>query len=246
MSPIYLTDLDDTLFQTIPKCPANGGDLRLMSTLADGTPSGYATQMQQNLMAWMSKGLVVPVTARGRDVLARVDITQAPAICSNGGCILDDMGELDHAWHDHLIQQSATTDPVLRVYQALTDGLCTTAFRHWSVEENGLDLYIVIKSNLHDEDALVALEREFQTVIPTGWRCHRNGNNLAYLPPWLNKRHAVRYLINHYRNIDPSRPILGLGDSVSDAGFMDLCDFAMIPTGSQLWSSVIRDNAWVD
>jgi hypothetical protein len=246
MTPIFLTDLDDTLFQTMPKVPAGASGLRLMSTLADGAPSGYATQMQQHFMGWLGGGLLIPVTARGRDVLARVDIVQAPAICSNGGCVIDAAGDLDAAWHAHLTQQAADGASVLDVYRAVTDGLCPTAFRHWSVEENGLDLYIVIKSNAHDDDALAELEDALAARLPDDWRCHRNGNNLAYLPPWLSKRHAVRYLIDHYRGESPDRPIIGLGDSVSDVGFMDLCDFAMVPTRSQLWGSVARGNAWVD
>ena len=246
MTPIFLTDLDDTLFQTMPKVPKGATGLRLMSTLTDGTPSGYATQMQQHFLEWLGGGLLIPVTARGRDVLKRVAIAQAPAICSNGGCILDAAGELDKGWHAHLAEQARRGTPVLDTYRAVTDGLCSTAFRHWSVEENALDLYFVIKSNVQDAEALAELEGQLAGRLPDDWRCHRNGNNLAYLPPWLNKRHAVRYLIAQYRAQTPDRPIIGLGDSVSDVGFMDLCDFAMVPTRTQLWRSVTRGNAWVD
>ena len=69
--PIALVDLDDTLFQTVGKCPGGTGEgLRLMSRLVDGSPSGYATQTQQNLLSWLRMGKVIPVTARSRDVLA--------------------------------------------------------------------------------------------------------------------------------------------------------------------------------
>src|SRR3546814_14145990 len=74
MAPVILTDLDDTLFQTMPKCPPGATDLRQMSSLMDGSASGFATKLQQNFLAWHEAGLVVPVTARGRDVLARVTI----------------------------------------------------------------------------------------------------------------------------------------------------------------------------
>lgn len=246
MTPLILTDLDDTLFQTLEKCPSDRRGLKQMSSLIDGSPSGFATPLQQHFLDWLESGEVVPVTARGRDVLARVAIRQAPAIASNGGCILLADGALDLAWHDHLSAQAAEGDAVLDVYRTLTGDLCTTRFRHWSVEENGLDLYIVIKSNERDNAALAALESDLVATKPAGWRCHRNGNNLAYLPPWLSKRHAVRYMIDQVRADAPDTPVIGIGDSISDVGFMDLCDFAMAPTRSQLWADVIADNDWVD
>ncbi len=246
MTPLILSDLDDTLFQTLEKCTPDRDGLKQMSSLIDGSPSGFATPLQQHFLHWLGSGSVVPVTARGRDVLARVAIRQSPAIASNGGCILLADGALDLAWHDHLSAQAAVGDAVLDVYRALTGDLCTTRFRHWAVEENGLNLYIVIKSNARDNAALETLENDLSATKPAGWRCHRNGNNLAYLPPWLSKRHAVRYMIDQVRADAPDTPVIGIGDSISDVGFMDLCDFAMAPTRSQLWADVIADSAWVD
>lgn len=246
MAPLVLTDLDDTLFQTLPKCPPDHAGLRRMSVLADGTPSGFATMMQQHLLQWLSVGQVVPVTARGRDVLARVDIPGAPAICSNGGCIIEEGGALDLAWHSRLQDLAGKTEPVDEVYRRITGALCAVRFRHWIVIENGLQLYIVIKSNEQDHAALAALEVEVSTEVPQGWRCHRNGNNLAYLPPWLSKRHAVRHFIERSRAEWPDRPIIGVGDSLSDVGFMDLCDLAAVPTQSQLWTQITDGSKWIE
>lgn len=246
MAPLILTDLDDTLFQTMPKCPPGATGLRQMSSLLDGTASGFATRMQQNFLVWLEAGQVIPVTARGRDVLARVNIPSSPAICSNGGCILDGQGALDLVWHSQLEEAGRHAESVIETYHALTGNLSLERFRHWSVEENGLDLYIVIKSNERDDAALAQLEAELASILPTGWRCHRNGNNLAYLPPWLSKRHAARYLIDKNRAERPDQPIIGIGDSVSDVGFMDLCDFAAAPTNSQLWTHIVDGSNWID
>lgn len=246
MAPVILTDLDDTLFQTLPKCPPGMDGLLQMSTLQDGSPSGFATPLQQRFLRWLQNGDVIPVTARGREVLARVAIGQAPAICSNGGCILDAGGGLDMDWHDRLSGHARKAVPVEHVYHAVTADLSAERFRHWVVDENGLDLYIVIKSNESDDEALAVLQGELADRLPADWRCHRNGNNLAYLPPWLSKRHAARYLIAAMRAAAPDRPIIGIGDSISDVGFMDLCDFAMAPTRSQLWAQIVDGNGWID
>ena len=197
-------------------------------------------------MRWLKTGTVIPVTARGRDVLARVNISSSPAICANGGCILGDDGELDLLWHKRLDEASRQTNPVAEVYEALTRTLCTDRYRHWSVKENGLELYVVIKSNERDDQALAQLETELTPRLPSGWRCHRNGNNLAYLPPWLSKRRAARYLIEKIRAEQPHQPIIGIGDSVSDVGFMDLCDFATVPTKSQFWTHIVDGSNGID
>ena len=246
LAPLILADLDDSLFQTRPKC----GDwpeerLRLMSRLADGSPSGYATPPQQGLLAWLSAGELVPVTARSRAVLARVAIPQAPAICANGGCILTADGSPDPVWHDHLTAEAQRAEAAGALYPALTDGLCETAFRHWLVSEDSLDLYIVIKSNHGDVPALTALAETLAERLPQGWRIHANGNNLAFLPPWLSKRAAVQYWLEPVRRDTPERLVVGIGDSWSDAGFLDLTDMAMIPTAGQLWQHIAQGHEWI-
>lgn len=242
-APIVFTDLDDTLFQTARKCPdQNISGLRLMSRLIDGSPSGYATKRQEHMLSWFRAGQVIPVTARGTDVMGRVDIEQAPAICSNGGCILETDG-VDQKWHSHLVASAATGPAVETVYAEFTASL-DDRYRHWVVSEYGLPLYIVIKSNIDEGEILNDLDHARLEKMPEGWRRHRNGNNLAYLPAWLNKRHAVTYLIEKIRAAAPDTPIIGVGDSTSDVGFMDLCDFAIAPTNSQLWATVRSNNDW--
>lgn len=245
VTPIVFSDLDDTLFQTLRKCPDEGDGLKVMSTLVDGSPSGYSTPRQQAMLAWLSSGRLIPVTARSTVVLARVQIAQTPAICSNGGCIVLEDGGPDRLWHDRLTEQARRDHAVHDVHQSLTETLDGEIFRHWVVAENGLPLYVVIKSNAGSATELAELSDRHRHLIPATWRRHANGNNLAYMPAWLNKRHAVAYMIEKIRASEPDRPILGVGDSLSDVGFMDLCDFAMAPTGSQFWRAATGNSDWL-
>ncbi|WP_303713906.1 sucrose-6-phosphate hydrolase [Brevundimonas naejangsanensis] len=242
--PVIFTDLDDTLFQTARKCPTGSEGLAIMSTLVDGSASGYATRSQQNFLSWIKTNRVIPVTARSTAVLSRVNISQAPAVTSNGGCIIDNKSEVDLDWHRRLVNLASNTEAVKAVYLALTRDLSEN-FRHWIVSESDLDLYVVVKSNVQEDLILVDLADQLEHRLPKGWRRHINGNNLAFLPPWLNKRDAVSYLMKHIRSQSPEAPIIGIGDSLSDVGFMDLCDFAMTPTQSQLWNSVTHESKWV-
>lgn len=241
---LILTDLDDTLFQTAHKCPANAVNLLPMSYLEGGKESGYATQRQQRLLAWLQDGQVVPVTARSREVLARVNIEQSPAICSNGGCIITNDGEVDTVWHAGLHDKSRRGVAPGDVYDAIRHLVSGDEYRHWLVREDDLDLYLVVKSNIDDGHILAIAEPDLASRLPEGWRVHRNGNNLAFLPPWLNKRDAAQYLIGAIHAADPDRLVIGIGDSHSDVGFMDLCDYAMTPTTSQLWAKMKLENTW--
>lgn len=66
-------------------------------------------------------------------------------------------------------------------------------------------------------------------------RLHFNDNNLAFIPTYLNKAHAVHYFIDTY--IRPrQRPFLtlGMGDSLEDLAFMKHCDYSLFPQSSQI------------
>ena len=155
-------------------------------------------------------------------------------------------GTPDPVWHRHLEAQAHTGITPAALHPELIAGLDGAAFRHWIVSEDGLDLYCVIKSNHGDVPALTAVAEALKPRLPHGWRIHANGNNLAFLPPWLSKRAAVRYMLEQVRCDTPERPVIGIGDSWSDAGFLDLTDMAMIPTGAQLWQHIARGHEWID
>lgn len=53
-------------------------------------------------------------------------------------------------------------------------------------------------------------------------------------------------MLEQVRCDTPERPVIGIGDSWSDAGFLDLTDMAMIPTRAQLWQHIARGHEWID
>ena len=252
MKAIVLADLDDTLFQTRRKLRGHDErELTVMSRLVDGSPSGHATPVQRALLALLDGCALVPVTARSREALSRVDVPAAPAVCANGGCILGDDGEIDAEWHALLAGRAAASsaasgadvDDVLALVDARRGSLDV---RRWIVAEGDLPLYVVAKGNAPEGADLDALRAALAGALPAGWRTHVNDNNLALLPPWLAKRDAVAYLLPCLTRGSPDVPVIGLGDSLSDAGFMDLCHYALAPTGSQLWCAAVADSPWID
>lgn len=248
MRPLVLADLDDTLFQTLRKVPqgTDHGTLTPASWLKNGSVSGYMTPMQSMFLEWLSQGVIVPVTARNRLVMERTFLKGCGrAICSHGGLILDEEGQPDRDWTEHLSALDAASSMTAReAYEVVKTFLEPhgALFRHWMVSEEGLDLYVTVKQNNPVDGDRVAMPvamlhqvcLEASSALPGDWKLHRNGNNAAFMPPWLGKRQAVEHLLDVMRRDGSPRPVVGFGDSTSDLPFMSLCDYMMTPSRSQV------------
>lgn len=246
---VVLVDLDDTLFQTVRKRPAEVPEhaMTAVATDRDGRPLSFATPLQVNFLRWMARdAALIPVTARSLDALRRVRIDYSEAICAHGAVLIGEDGRPDPDWARRMKTAAAASAPVLKHLAELAG---RTALEH-GVElrvrvqaEEGVDLYLLLKHPEADEAALsrvvVAVERE----TPAAWTLHRNGNNAAFLPPFLGKQHAVERLLPRLRERHPEAPVIGVGDSTTDGPFMALCDFAMTPCGSQLAGELFRGRA---
>lgn len=237
---IALVDLDDTLFQTLRKCPPDVPVERLtaLGFAADGSPLSYATPRQMQFLDWLAETThLVPVTARSLDALRRARIPFTAAICAHGGVILDDAGEVDDGWATIIAARAAEhvemlSDLVAAIAtEARGQGVAINAR---VLKEGDLSLYTLAKHADADADALFAVVDAAVPSLPTGWTDHRNGNNVALMPPYLGKAHAAAHILPELRERFPDAPVIGIGDSLTDAPFMGLCDFAMMPTRSQL------------
>jgi len=240
MRVIALVDLDDTLFQSLRKCPPDvpADALTALGFGRDGAPLGYASPRQRHFLDWLAQSaLVIPVTARSRDGLSRVRIEFTMAVCAHGGLILGSDGAPDPDWCAHIAREAAPLAPALNalfeatVAAAADQGI---ALRARLVSEENMDLYILLKHETADEAALGALLDRIEPLVPPGWTIHRNGNNAALIPPFLGKARAVAALLPRLRALHPDSPVIGIGDSLTDAPFMTQCDYAIMPAGSQL------------
>ncbi|MBM5459017.1 trehalose phosphatase [Pseudomonas sp. P66] len=237
--PLVLVDLDDTLFQTARKMP-QGTPRHPASFDVNGEGSGYQTDMQKSLLEWLlSTTDVVPVTARSAEAFNRVKLGfTGSAICSHGGLILNPDRTVNMDWN-------GVMTGILADYQERLPDLCETALRigdqhgvslrGWVVEEENLRHYVVVKHNDgSDSDLILVLNKLRDAGLIDGMHTHSNGNNLALLPTGLSKRVAVEHYLKLDRELNGERPVLGFGDSITDLGFMNLCDFWSTPARSQL------------
>lgn len=243
--PLVFVDLDDTLFQTARKMPE--ASLRICATVdAHEQPNGFMSPVQQNMVNWLlASADVVPVTARSIEAYRRVRLPfNHGAICAHGGAMVHADGAVDQEWHRQMSDSlahfqerlPALSETTLRIGEALGYSL-----RGWVVENDGLRQYVVTKHN-EDDDAVLAKVLERVQVqgqgLLEGLYVHVNGNNLAFLPDGLAKHLAVEEWLRRDRALHGERPVLGLGDSITDFSFMNLCHLWATPARSQLAEAV--------
>jgi hypothetical protein len=234
---ITLVDLDDTLFQTIRKCPPDlpAEALTPLGFARDGSALSYATPRQMRFIELLGQtSHLVPVTARSLDALRRVRIPFTAAICAHGGVVLDQAGQEDSVWASRIAAEAAAhADELVRLVDVIA-ACGDSAIQVRVLTEGAVPLYVLVKHAEQDADALHRLVDAAVPALPAGWTHHRNGNNIALMPPYLGKAKAVAHILPALRARFPDTPVIGIGDSITDAPFMALCDFAMLPTGSQL------------
>jgi len=230
--PLVFTDLDDTLFASRRKQPQ--GALQRVTTATNGHHS-YMSPAQEGLFAWlMATAEVIPVTARSSEAFARVHLPFAgPAVLSMGAVIRHG-GALDPEWHARLERIAA--DEGARLHE-MRGALAAQGpgLRHWIVEEEGLPVYLCAKANAEAPaavtEALAAAAGRLAGLAEEAVAIHVNGNNLSAVPRAISKRAAVAHLAE---TLGAGRPLIGIGDSISDLPFMEMCHMMMMPAGSQI------------
>ena len=237
--PLVFTDLDDTLFQTARKM-AGAPDPALRATEATNGHHSYMTRRQDALVGWLlSTTQAIPVTARSTEAMARCRLPFADhRVCANGAVILLPDGTPDRAWAARIdaacVAAAGTLEALLAEAGRLDAG--AGRFRFWLVHEGGRAVYFCLKSN-GEEAWIDAVEEPLRALAGEGFVPHRNGNNLSLTPSGISKRAAVAHLV---ARLDPagSRPVLGLGDSLTDLPFLELCDLMALPAASQIASRI--------
>ena len=256
-SYIFL-DLDDTLFQTLRKCPQNATRLEVRATLADGTPNSYATVQQQWLWDWLGRGFrIVAVTARDVGAFYRVNLPfQEEVVLNHGAVILNAHRDIDTQWQQHILKDLPDYQhKLLTLWQAI-EHYCARheGFKIRLVNDFDTTWYGVLKHGAGTETplqaVLEAVIKHHPLVLSGCLYWHLNGNNLAILPNSIRKENAVRYLLNRYQQQYPDLITFAAGDSYTDAPFLALCDYAIIPKNTQLASRLLNetktDNASVN
>lgn len=242
-TPLILADLDDTLFQTLRKLGADApsaSELRVGAYDREMKPRSFMTQQQSLLVDWMVEHAeLIPVTARGTEEISRVAIGfKSWAVTTHGAVILTPEGKPDEEWQSIMLDRLASFHDRLEQIQEIATGLFKArgvdAWARINVEY-GKPIYLVMKHrNSHQLDELYAVAKELESLVDTdGFYIHQNSNNIAWLPNCVEKGLAVEFLLAKITAGCGQRPVIGLGDSLSDHRFLRHCAWWGMPQQSQ-------------
>ncbi|MDQ7075095.1 MAG: HAD-IIB family hydrolase [Gammaproteobacteria bacterium] len=240
---LIFTDLDDTLIQTKRKL-ADHSHLLAGAVDREQKPLSYTTPPQRLLLQLLKTGgaILIPVTGRNQAAMDRVllDDFHSYRIVSHGAMVLTEENQPCQTWlasqqHNHDL--SAWAEHLDRLNETLNSYIKQQAFpiACHPITEAGMTAYLSIKADrLHyQESQLDYLMEHLKPQLKQGERWHRNGANLALLPPYTCKAKAVQFVTEQLQ-IHKHELVMGFGDSVSDLAFLRQTHFGLFPIGSQL------------
>lgn len=253
MNGYLIADLDGSAFDSGGM--GWGDEPQVVARNSHGEASSVMNRQQRLLLSMLNAGdlTVVPNTARDFHSFKRVQLRFTDhAILSFGAVILsppadgEDFGRPDPEWDAFIRPQSQELarelDYVLSLMHSTAEryGLCES-LRMEELGDMGMRLYANAKDRSPDQCSLSLLQEACGECLPAGWWVHRNGHNLALLPPYLGKEKALAWFLRH--RAEPERAaglILGLGDSASDLSFLGNCHYALVPTRSSVVAALRR------
>ncbi len=249
MRILTFLDLDDTVFQTKRKCPPDV-PLEVGALSKTGEPLSFMTPAQRTMLGWLlSTTTVIPTTGRDAAALSRVRLPNGcrftnGAIVNHGGTVLSADGSPDEGWlarvEEVLGQTRGTLNAVLKGVAELNER-DALGLRVRLIGDFGQEVYLVIKHPQADLAAVAKAHALCQELLADEPRLRviANGNNVAVLPKAISKTNAVTYVKGRFEQREEVTT-LGLGDSLSDLGYMLHCDYAALPRRSQIREGLER------
>ncbi|GEM44400.1 HAD hydrolase family protein [Deinococcus cellulosilyticus] len=236
---LIFTDLDDTLFQTERKLHLKQKPQEKAENVVlegTGVKPTFMLDHQKRMLDWLKQGNIIPVTGRDLRAFQAIQVQWGShAVLNHGATVLvwQEGWKADPEWTQRMNQEARDYREFLHqamdlLNQAHSD---PDLMFHRIIHEGELPICTVSKVRNLPESALAEVRQQVQEKLGAGkYYIHLNGNNLSFVPDAVRKRHAVEHLI---AKLNPNLT-LGIGDSHTDLEFMQVCDFWMTPTHSQI------------
>ncbi|MCP4697314.1 MAG: hypothetical protein GY862_10745 [Gammaproteobacteria bacterium] len=229
---LLFIDLDDTVFQTRNK---NKHGILPATRAAKAANVSYMTQYQHlffELFRQSKQVLIIPVTARDlrqyHNTFLSEDEQISTAVLYFSGMILHN-GKKDEQWDIRIKNAYAGLKTPISLMQDRVNSTVggETAFTIYNVD----GYYLTVKASRDcPDDVRKNCFTQLEALVTDEYFIHTNARAFSLLPEFLDKRHAVAYLIEKYR---PDLTI-GAGDSITDLPFMRECDFRIFPKYTQI------------
>jgi hydroxymethylpyrimidine pyrophosphatase-like HAD family hydrolase len=238
MRVVVFSDIDDTLMATARKSPKDD-ELRPGAHGQDGKVSSFMSRKQWRLWQLLTAQAdrLIPVTARSASAYGRIAVNFGPERILNFGASVFLDGETpDPEWHARMCDASQ----VLRqkdVFAALSAHVKPryALVKHQERDAAGIPCFVHFR--LAEPATIADAREEVQDFLRAAGHApdfyiHDTDRDITVLPHFVHKRHAVRYLIE--RQGYANDLVLGLGDHLTDLGFMMACDVLLAPVFSRV------------
>lgn len=236
--PLAFVDIDDSLL--VSGRARTARHARVVGRSATGADGAFMGPEHEQLFAWLSATTdMIPTTGRAVEAFSRLELPfEHGAILAHGAIVLHADGRRDDEWHEVVACRcQAIHDELQALFERVKQFLSQSAspIQGRIVHDEDLPLYIAFRDPQQDDTARQVLGEFLCAIRPESWLIHNNTAHLALLPRFIRKSEGVRWRLRHE---DPDRLRLGLGDSLSDAEFMNACHVAALPVPSQAFSAV--------
>ncbi|MBO1268292.1 HAD family hydrolase [Arthrobacter cavernae] len=239
-------DLDRTLIYSAKSVLLRGEDhaapRMVVSEVYDAAPLSYMTRAAEDLLVELvDRAVFVPVTTRTHAQFSRVQLPGSGtgyAVSTNGAVLMQD-GEPDQDWSDH-IRRSVQSDsaPLGEVLDRLTGPRAVPEVLRVRTAE---DLFVYSMVNRQELSAAYVADLT-GWCRERGWTTSLQGRKLYCVPAPVTKEAAVAEV----RRRSGAGLLVAAGDSLLDAGLLDLADLAIRPAHGELESiGFLRDNLTV-
>lgn len=244
---ILLADIDDNLCHTTKKFRRYVGDETTLGQPcvidASGQALSFRSAKQRALLDWvMSGATVVPLTGRNTEKFRQVQLGfSGYAIVSFGGLILTPEGQPEPGWYEHIAAAARAEADAMQDLLARTKseaGRIGTNLKVQMISDAGLNLFLKIQHSENNQAELDALGAALKAMAPAAWTVHLNENQLCAYPAFLGKNLATTYFLENLAG--PRTLVIGSGDSFTDLCFMELCDFVLAPSQSQIFKKLLQ------
>ena len=237
-----IADVDDNIIDTTRTVAQPTGTP--VAWDESGNPRGFLTPKQDVLLGWLQSGCeVVPNTGRSLAELRAVKLPfRRYSITCFGGTICGAAGRPLRRWRQQVIRGGAdTASPLLPQLAEVMRGEAKRSIIDLDVRvipDCGIDMFLAIRHKQRNLDELAYMRRQLLEAAPSDWAVYLNGNFLVAVPPSIGKKQATAWFIE---NVVPKNAVvIGSGDSASDVPFISICDYAMMPVGSQSFESMVQ------
>lgn len=238
MRLVIITDIDDTLMQSERKTP-NPHLAHVGSTCIEGKPTSFMTAKQKRLNDLLlgNAEVVIPVTARSAEKLDRVAIPfKHERIVDFGGTVLRDDGSVDQEWLAMLLALEAGGNAPRVLEQLVSETRGHMELRNVHVcKPHGLYCYASFRfvKGSSGDFLYKRLNQVLQQLSELdNFYFHRTEAEVAIIPRYVSKGSATQYVLSRYGYAKDLT--VGMGDALTDIGFMNLSDYLLMPRRSQL------------